>query len=95
MVLTRRSNTMEEAKKKIKVIQGKVVSDKMDKTAVILVESRKTHPKFKKILTISSKMKIHDEQNECKEGDLVQASECRPLSRDKRHKLLKVISRAK
>ena len=87
--------TMEEVNKKIKIVQGKVVSDKMDKTAVILVESRKTHPKFKKIMTVSSKMKVHDDKNECKEGDIIQAEECRPLSRDKRHKLLKIISRAK
>lgn len=86
---------MEEVKKEKQAIQGKVVSNKMDKTAIILVESRKTHPKFKKIYTYSSRLKIHDEKNECNEGDVVQAVECHPLSREKRHKLVKIVTRAK
>ena len=86
---------MDKVKKERQSVQGKVVSNKMNKTAVILVEAKKTHPRFKKITTISTKLKIHDEKNECQEGDEVQAMECRPLSREKRHELVKIVKRAK
>ncbi|MEM7180112.1 MAG: 30S ribosomal protein S17 [Spirochaetota bacterium] len=86
---------MEEQAKAKKTIQGKVVSDKMDKTAVILVETMQNHPKFKKITRHSRRIKIHDDKNECKEGDRVSAVETRPISKDKRHKLYKIIERAK
>jgi len=86
---------MEKPTTKKKTIQGKVVSDKMDKTIVILVESRRNHPKFKKITRHSKRVKVHDEKNECKEGDTVIAQETRPLSKEKRHTLLKIVERAK
>ena len=81
--------------KNIKYITGKVVSDKMDKTRVILIETMKQHPLFKKAIKRSTRIKIHDERNECKLGDVVTAIETRPLSKDKRHRLFKVLEAAK
>lgn len=83
-----------ERSKNLKFIQGRVVSDKLNKTRVILVESIIAHPLFKKMVRQSIKIKVHDEKNEAKEGDLVQAIETRPLSRHKRHRLFKVLERA-
>lgn len=74
---------------------GTVVSDKMDKTIVVLVEDRKTHPLYKKIIRVSTKYKAHDENNECHEGDRVRIMETRPLSKDKRWRLFEVIEKAK
>ncbi|MCB1323931.1 MAG: 30S ribosomal protein S17 [Spirochaetales bacterium] len=81
--------------KNYRLIQGRVVSDKMDKTRVILVEHIMIHPLFKKALRRSKRIKIHDETNQAKEGDLISAVEMRPLSRDKRHRLFKILERAK
>ncbi len=79
---------------RIKLIQGRVVSDISDKTRVILVETIVMHPVFKKSIRYSRKIKIHDEKNESKAGDLVSAVETRPLSRHKRHRLHKILERA-
>lgn len=81
--------------KKSLTIQGVVVSDKMDKTVVIEVITRKVHPRFKKIMTRTSRVKVHDEKNQCQIGDRVIAVETRPLSKQKHHKLVKVIEKAK
>ncbi|ABZ94408.1 30S ribosomal protein S17 [Leptospira biflexa] len=81
--------------KKSLTIQGVVVSDAMDKTVVIEIITRKVHPRFKKIMTRTSRVKIHDEKNECQVGDRVIAVETRPLSKQKHHKLVKVIEKAK
>ena len=86
---------VKERSKNIKIIQGRVVSDKLDKTRVILVESTIARPLFKKMVRRSIRIKIHDEKNEAKAGDLVQAVETRPLSAQKRHRLFKVLERAK
>ncbi|MDX1960314.1 MAG: 30S ribosomal protein S17 [Leptospiraceae bacterium] len=86
---------MEEKKKHIKTVQGRVVSTKMSKTVVIEFETRSTHPIFKKITKKTTRLKVHDEKSECNEGDLILAIETRPLSREKRHNLLKVVERAK
>jgi len=67
---------------------GLVVSDKMDKTIVVSVESVKMHPKYKKRYTVSKKYKVHDEKNLYKEGDKIQFLECRPLSKDKRWRVI-------
>ncbi|EMJ95533.1 30S ribosomal protein S17 [Leptospira alstonii] len=75
--------------------EGKVVSNSMDKTVVILVETRKTHPRFKKIVRKSVRLKVHDEKNECAVGDKILAIETRPLSREKRHRLYKIVEKAK
>ncbi|EKR63580.1 ribosomal protein S17 [Leptospira weilii str. 2006001853] len=67
----------------------------MNKTVVILVETKKTHPKFKKIVRRSVKIKVHDEKNECTIGDKILAIETRPLSREKRHRLYRIVEKAK
>ncbi|MEF2074459.1 30S ribosomal protein S17 [Consotaella aegiceratis] len=72
-----------------RVLQGTVVSDKNDKTVVVLVERRFTHPLFKKTVRRSKKYKAHDELNECKVGDIVSIQETRPISKDKCWTVLK------
>ena len=74
---------------------GSVVSDKMDKTIVVAVESFKTHPIYKKRYKNTKKYKAHDENNECGIGDKVRIMETRPLSKDKRFRLVKIIEKAK
>ena len=74
---------------------GKVVSDKMDKTIVVAVENHVRHPLYKKIIKRTYKLKAHDEKNECKTGDRVRVMETRPLSKDKRWRLVAVIEKAK
>ena len=66
-----------------RVLQGTVVSDKNEKTVVVLVERRFTHPLFKKTVRRSKKYKAHDENNQCKVGDVVSIEETRPISKDK------------
>ncbi len=75
--------------------QGRVVSDKMDKTIVVLSETRVAHPVYGKIVRKSVKFKAHDEKNEAKTGDTVRIVESRPLSREKRWRLVEVVERAK
>ena len=77
-----------------KVYQGRVVSDKMDKTITVLVETRKTHPKYGKRVKYSKKYKAHDEENRAKEGDIVRIMETRPLSATKRFSLLEIVEEA-
>lgn len=67
---------------------GVVVSDKMDKTITVRVEQVKVHPKYKKRYFVSRKFKVHDEKNQYKEGDKVNFVECRPISKDKRWRVL-------
>jgi small subunit ribosomal protein S17 len=74
---------------------GKVISDKMDKTVVVVVESRRAHPLYKKIVKRTYNLKAHDENNECGVGDRVKVMETRPLSKDKRWRLVEVIEKAK
>lgn len=74
---------------------GKVVSDKMDKTIVVAVEDRVQHPLYKKIIKRTYKLKAHDENNECRIGDRVRVMETRPLSKDKRWRLVEIIEKAK
>ena len=73
---------------------GRVVSDKMQKTVVVKVERRVRHPEMGKIITRSSKYHAHDETGECKEGDVVRIAECRPLSKTKNWRVVKVVTRA-
>ena len=77
-----------------KVRTGVVVSDKMDKTIVVAVERLMRHPLYGKTIKQTKKFKAHDENNECKVGDIVTIMETRPLSRDKRWRLVKIIKRA-
>lgn len=74
---------------------GKVVSDKMDKTIVVAIEDRVTHPLYKKIIRRTTKLKAHDEENICKTGDIVKVMETRPLSKEKRWRLVEIITKAK
>ena len=78
-----------------KVRVGKVVSDKMDKTIVVAVEDHVKHPLYKKIVKKTYKLKAHDENNECREGDRVRVMETRPLSKDKRWRLVEIVEKAK
>ena len=71
-----------------KKFQGIVVSDKQDKTIVVKVDRVKIHPKYKKRFTVSKKYKVHDEKNQYREGDKVSFIECRPLSKDKRWRVI-------
>ena len=73
-------------------LTGKVVSDKMDKTVVVVVDRMKEHPKYHKRYKVSKKYKAHDANKEYHEGDVVVIEECRPLSRDKRFKVVKKVS---
>ena len=74
---------------------GTVVSDKMDKTIVVAVEDSYQHPLYKKTMKRTYKLKAHDEQNECGIGDTVEVMETRPLSKDKRWRLIRIIEKAK
>jgi small subunit ribosomal protein S17 len=78
-----------------RVKQGRVVSNKMDKTIVVITETRVPHPVYKKIVRISKRFKAHDEQNTAGIGDVVRIAECRPLSKEKRWRLLEVVEKAK
>ena len=80
-----------EQNKKIKTLTGTVISDKMDKTAVVLFERKVKHPKYGKYVKKSIKYKIHDEKNECKTGDVVTIAEVRPISKDKSWKLIGIL----
>lgn len=75
--------------------QGMVVSDKMDKTIVVEVTSVKPHPRYQKVVRRTSRLKAHDEAGEAHVGDRVLVRECRPLSKDKCWRLIKVLERAK
>ena len=74
---------------------GRVVSDKMDKTVVVAIEDSVRHPLYKKIIKRTVKLKAHDENNECRVGDRVRLMETRPLSKDKRWRLVEIIEKAK
>jgi small subunit ribosomal protein S17 len=74
---------------------GVVVSDKMDKTIVVAIETRVAHPLYKKIVKRTYKLKAHDENNECGIGDKVLVMETRPLSKEKRWRLVKIVEKAK
>ena len=78
-----------------KVRVGKVVSDKMDKTIVVAVEDHVKHPLYKKIVKRTYKLQAHDENNECKIGDTVKVMETRPLSKDKRWRLVEIVEKVK
>ena len=74
---------------------GKVVSDKMDKTIVVAIENHVRHPLYGKIVKRTYKLKAHDENNECRIGDTVKVMETRPLSKDKRWRLVEIVEKAK
>ncbi len=76
-----------------KVYKGEVISDKMDKSLVVAVTRTTQHPRYKKVIRKITKFKAHDEENACKVGDHVSIIESRPLSKDKRWKVLEVVRR--
>jgi len=78
-----------------KVREGVVVSDKMDKTVVVAIKDKVKHPLYKKTINKTKRLKVHDEKNECGVGDKVEVSECRPLSKDKCWRLVRIIEKAK
>jgi small subunit ribosomal protein S17 len=83
----------DETKKTARTVQGRVVSDKMDKSITVVVERRVQHPLYGKYIGRRTKLHAHDENNECKEGDLVLIEECRPISKLKSWRLVKVVER--
>ena len=78
-----------------KTMVGQVVSDKMDKTIVVAIEDSVRHPLYKKTMKRTYKLKAHDENNECGIGDTVEVMETRPLSKDKRWRLVEIVEKAK
>lgn len=84
---------MERGNRKVRV--GRVVSDKMDKTVVVAVETFVTHPLYKKHVKRTTKFKAHDENNECGVGDVVRIMETRPISKEKRWRVVDIVEKAK
>jgi small subunit ribosomal protein S17 len=87
------SATSERTTRKTRV--GLVVSDKMDKTVVVAIERRVPHPVYGKMVTRTTRLKAHDEQNSAKAGDTVRIMETRPLSKDKRWRVVEIVDRAR
>jgi len=87
------TTTVERAFRKVRL--GRVVSDKMDKTVIVQVIHRKSHPLYKKVIQHRVRFKAHDEGNECKLGDLVRIMETRPISKDKRWRVVEVVEKAR
>ena len=85
----------EKVAKTKRTLSGKVVSDKMEKTIVVEITSRKLHRLYKKYLTVSKRVKAHDENNEAHVGDTVRVVEARPMSKEKRWRLQQIVERAK
>ena len=85
--------TAERGRRKVR--EGIVVSDKMDKTRIVLVQEQKPHALYKKVVRINRRFKVHDETNECNVGDRVRITETRPLSKEKRWRLAAVLEKAK
>ena len=85
---------MTEARNARKVYQGRVVSDKMDKTITVAIETYKNHPVYGKRVKYTNKVKAHDENNEAKQGDIVRSMETRPTSATKRFLLVEIVEKA-
>jgi small subunit ribosomal protein S17 len=93
MADTNKQNATERWTRKTRV--GLVVSDKMQKTVVVAIERRVPHPVYGKMMTRTTRLKAHDEENQAKAGDTVRIMETRPMSKDKRWRLVEIVSRAK
>ena len=85
---------MTEKTKQLRTVEGRVVSNKMNKTVTVLVERQVKHALYGKYLRRSTKLHAHDETNACNEGDLVRVAECRPMSKTKNWQVVEVIARA-
>jgi len=83
----------ERSHRKTKI--GTVISDKMDKTCVVIVKTKEKHPLYGKTVNVSKKFKVHDEENQCGIGDTVKIMETRPLSKDKNWRLVEIVEKAK
>jgi len=83
---------LDRAARKVRI--GKVVSNKMDKTVTVAIENQVRHPIYKKYKTVTTKYKAHDEQNECGIGDKIKIMETRPLSKEKRWRLIEIVEKA-
>ena len=85
---------MSETQKTQRTIEGRVVSNKMQKTVTVLLERQVQHPLYGKVVRRSTKVHAHDEKSECKEGDVVRIVECRPLSKSKNWRVVEIVTRA-
>ncbi len=85
---------MSEQQASNRTLQGRVISDKMDKTITVLIERQVQHPIYGKFIRRSTKVHAHDENNECRAGDMVVVEQCRPLSKTKTWRLVRVVERA-
>ncbi|MEN8168619.1 MAG: 30S ribosomal protein S17 [Pseudomonadota bacterium] len=85
---------MSEQDTNTRTVTGRVISDKMDKSITVVVERKVAHPIYGKYVKRSTKLHAHDEQNECNEGDTVSIEECRPISKSKSWRLVKVLEKA-
>jgi small subunit ribosomal protein S17 len=85
---------MTETNKTQRTVEGRVVSNKMQKTVTVLLERQVQHPLYGKIIRRSTKVHAHDENGQCKEGDVVRIAECRPLSKTKNWRVVEVVTRA-
>lgn len=88
------NQTAAEVGKTPRLLEGMVVRDKMNKSCVVVVERKIRHPLYKKYIRRSTRMHVHDENNECRQGDLVEIEACRPISKTKTWRLHKVVTRA-
>ena len=84
---------MTETTRTTRAVTGKVISNKMDKSATVLIERREKHPVYGKYIRRSSKLHIHDAENVCQEGDVVTIEQCRPLSKTKSWRLVEIVGR--
>ena len=91
--MTNEQSTAERNARKSRT--GLVVSDKMDKTVVVAIERRVPHPVYGKMMTLTTRLKAHDEENSAKAGDTVRIMETRPMSKDKRWRLIEIVQRAR
>jgi small subunit ribosomal protein S17 len=82
---------MSEATETTRTLTGKVISNKMDKSATVLIERREKHPVYGKYIRRSTKLHVHDADNACQEGDLVTIEQCRPISRTKSWRLVEIV----
>ena len=85
---------MSDNNEQLRTVEGRVVSNKMDKTVTILVERQVKHALYGKYIRRSTKLHAHDEENACNEGDVVRVAECRPLSKSKNWRVVEVVTRA-
>ncbi len=86
---------MTATEKTSRIVSGRVVSDKMNKSITVMIERKVRHPIYGKYVRKRTKLHVHDENNECKEGDLVAIMECRPISKTKAWRLVEILERAK